>query len=118
MWSSLSSLTPPLSQGANKPPVSPFNLTPVSPQTSINGEDTQPQLGFGWEFEYALEDRMRQRQHEVNARFQKYERFGMRREEALFSTPRCFRRAYDELLEAIKNDRTPSLSPELAVTDT
>ncbi|KFY09870.1 hypothetical protein V491_07930 [Pseudogymnoascus sp. VKM F-3775] len=119
MRSSLSSSTPPLSQGANKPsPFSQCNLTPVSPQTSINGEDTQPQLGFGWDFEYALEDRMRQKQHEVNARFQRYGRFGMLREEALFPTPDRFRRAYDELLEAIGNDRTPSLSPESMIADT
>ena len=117
MRSSLSFLTPPLPQGACKPSVSQFNLTPVSPQTSINGEDTQPQPGFGWEFEYALEDRMRQKQHEVNARFQRYERFGMRREEARLPTPDHLRRAYDELVEAIENDRTPSLSPESMVAD-
>lgn len=118
MRSSLSSSTPPLSQGANKPPFSQFNLTPVSPQTSINGEDTQPQPGFGWEFEYALEDRMCQKQHEVNARFQRYGRFGMRREEARLPTPDHLRQAYDELVHAIENDRTPSLSPDSAIADT
>lgn len=114
MRSSLGSSTPPLSQGANKPSFSQFNLTPVSPQTSIDGGDTQPQ----WEFENALECQMAKKLHDVNARFQKYGRFGMRWEEALFSTPDRFIRAYDELLEAIENDRTPSLSPEPAVTDT
>jgi hypothetical protein len=118
MRSSTSSSTPPLSHRANKPSFPQSNLTPVSPPTSINGEDSLPQPGFGWEFEYALEDRMRQKQHEVNARFQRYERFGMRWEEARLPTPDHLRKAYDELVEAIENDRTPSLSPESAVADT
>lgn len=115
MRSSPTSLTP---LRANKPSFPQFNLTPVSPPTSVNGEDTLPQPGFGWEFEYALEDRMRQKQHEANARFQRYERFGMLLEEARLPTPDHLRKAYDELVEAIKNDRTPSLSPESAVTGT
>ncbi|KAF4629662.1 hypothetical protein G7Y89_g8480 [Cudoniella acicularis] len=118
MRSSPSSSTPPLSHHANKSSFPQSNLTPVSPPTSINGEDTLPQPGFGWEFEYALEDRIRQKQHEVTARFQRYGRFGMRWEEARLPTPDHFREAYDELVEAIKDDRTPSLSPECAVADT
>lgn len=61
---------------------------------------------------------MRQKQHEVNARFQRYGRFGMLWEEARLPTPDHFRKAYNELVEAIENDRTPSLSPESAVVDT
>jgi hypothetical protein len=86
-------------------------LTPVSPPTSVNGEDTLPQLGFDWEFELTLKERMRQKEHEIIARFQRYGRFGMRLEEARLPTPDHFRTAYDELVEAINNDRTPSPSP-------
>lgn len=119
--SSPSSSTPPLSHHANQSsftPSTPSNPTPASPQPSINGEDTLPQSGFGWEFEYTLEDRMHRKQHEENARFQRYERFGMRREEARLPTPDSLREAYNELVDAIENDRTPSLSPECAAADT
>ncbi|PMD17868.1 hypothetical protein NA56DRAFT_707273 [Hyaloscypha hepaticicola] len=43
--------------------------------------------------------------------FQPYERFGMRWEEARLPTPEHLRKAYDELLHAIENDRTPYPSP-------
>jgi hypothetical protein len=42
----------------------------------------------------------------------KCERFGMRLEEARLPTPEHLRKAYDELVDAIANDRTPSPSPE------
>jgi hypothetical protein len=100
---------------ANKSSFPQSNLTTVSPPTSINGEE--PQLGYGWEFECALEHRMHQKQHEVNARFQRYKRFGMRWEEARLPTPDHLRNAYDELVQAIESDRTPSLSPKSAVAD-
>lgn len=58
---------------------------------------------------------MHQKEHEVYARFQRYERFGMRWEEARLSTPERLRKAYDELVDAIANDRTPSPSPEAAI---
>jgi hypothetical protein len=109
------SSTSPLSHYANKSSFPQSNLTLVSPPASINGEDTLPQLGFGWEFELTLEEHMRQKEHEIVARFQRYERFGMRLEEARLPTPDRFRTAYDELVEAINNDRTPSPSPEYVV---
>lgn len=118
MRPSLSPSTPPLLHRANTPPFTQSNPTPVSPPTSVNGDDTLPQPGFGWEFEYVLDDRMRQKQHEMNARFQRYERFGMRWEDARLPTPDHLRKAYDELLEAIENDRSPLTSPEPAVGDT
>jgi hypothetical protein len=115
MRSTSTSSTSPLSHHTNKSSFPQSSLTLVSPPTSINGEDTLPHLGFGWEFELTLEERMRQKEHEIVARFQRYERFGMRLEEARLPTPDRFRTAYDELLEAINNDRTPSPSPEYGV---
>lgn len=57
---------------------------------------------------------MRQKEHEVAARFQRYGRFGMRLEEARLPTPEHYRTAYDELVEAI----TPSPSPESVADST
>lgn len=77
-----------------------------------------PQLGFDWEFELTLKERLRKNEHEIIARFQRYGRFGMRLEEARLPTPDNFRADYDELVESINNDRTPSLSPAYAADST
>ena len=115
MRPSSNSSIPPLSHHANKSSFTQSNLALVSPPTSINGEDTLPQLGFDWEFELTLAEHMRQKEHDIVARFQRYERFGMRLEEARLPTPDRYRTAYDELVEAINNDRTPSPPLEYVV---
>lgn len=92
-------------------------MAPVSPPTSVNGENSPAaQPGFGWEFAHILEARVHEKEHEMHARFQRYERFGMRWEEARLPTPEHLRKAYDELVDAIANDRTPSPSPEAHAT--
>jgi len=118
MRSTSSSSTSPLLHRANYSSFPQSGITPVSPPTSINGEDTLPQLGFDWEFELTLKERMCQKEHEIIARFQRYGRFGMRLEEARLPTPDHFRTAYNELVEAINNDQTPYQSPESVVGST
>jgi hypothetical protein len=94
-------------------PVAPAISPAVSPPASVTGEDSStPQPGFGWEFTHVLEARVCEKEHEMHARFQRYERFGMQWEEARLQTPEHLRKAYDELVDAIANDRSPSPSPK------
>ncbi|KAH9212311.1 hypothetical protein DL95DRAFT_464045 [Leptodontidium sp. 2 PMI_412] len=114
MRSTWTSSTSPLLHRVNSSSFPQPDLPPVSPPASVNGEETLPQPGCGWEFEIVPEEHMRQKEHEVAARFQRYGRFGMRLEEARLPTPEHYRTAYDELVEAI----TPSPSPESVADST
>jgi hypothetical protein len=75
-------------------------------------------LAFGWEFTHILEARVVEKDHEMHARFQRYKRFGMRWEEARLPTPEHLQKAYNKLVDAIANDRTPSPSLDALVVDT
>lgn len=79
----------------------PRNL--VSPPSSSWGDlITEP--GFGPEFESMLADHWFHKGHQMRARLQRYERYGMRPDEARVPTPLEWRERYEQELEEMEND--------------
>jgi hypothetical protein len=70
-----------------------------------------PQPGFGFEFDTLLEQRLSYHENQADARFKKYGRFGMTREESLRATPEDYRQQYDDLLNDVLMEDTPPTSP-------
>jgi hypothetical protein len=70
-----------------------------------------PRPGFGFEFDTLLEQRLSYHENQADARFKKYGRFGMTREESLRATPEDYRQQYDDLLNDVLMEDTPPTSP-------
>jgi len=88
-----------------------FLQSPKTPPSAA-GNDFTP--GFGFEFETRLKQRLEDHAGKQEARYERYGRFGVDREDVRLNTPPHMREAYLQLVEEDLNDvhtPTPSASP-------
>lgn len=81
------------------------------PSTPFSANGTVP-LGFGFEFEYCLQQKWQDDLERQEARLSRYGRFGMDANDARQPTPEDMREAYRRLIEnELEDVHTPSPSP-------